>query len=721
MTHKKDKIKTNKFVILDSWILGFKIILILLKQCEYLLYYFLLDVIKTFMALQLRIKVRILNDPCRTLVPEYECKPSLSFFLSSDVDSSAWISESKSISHVQESWNVVFHIKQAPTRIDMKSACLGILMLCAFKMKEDEQEGGKSFGYERKEPIGEGIVYLYDLLRNPQQELIVIVYDKASSIPVERCTIALSCIECKKATNILFIGQPSLKQDTEDAEKMLAIEQEFRRYYSIHRGTDSFVEPMHLPTWNGNHIPLPACMWMLSRLNMNVYGHDYYLLLRRCFDITLSLCNWNEEEFCSFVEKQMAETQDRYHFMFHMCVRTFAICISIVSYACDYISDLSMGEPIERFKVLLYQIWAGDCEDLAFVIFLFAMSILENNPFVNKKDRWYQCMKSIVLLYVPTMITGSATNPSMTKRTQQITDKDFICHVYTAMLSRVELQKRIQLRKEEKTMIQTAMQREFPFRSWEKYLPNVILEGTSMNCPLMNPMESYLDKNDPETEQVCQASREIDEYRESIEQRYHALTKMNIELMQTRSISRLDISNFSTFYHKITNVWMDLRRYGLNHVFDFSLGYGTGLQHTYGISTCSWCNPSTDPEFVLEPIFRFNQEQMNIGCKTIEKQPPLVIPKVATSETKIQEPLFLKELEKHYPPPGPSSTSSNHHPWKRNYVSYRVNRWEKTEIPDVKSALCTIMEQRLYTSIHIVTYPITADGELYIGEIQLYK
>ena len=89
----------------------------------------------------------------------------------------------------------------------------------------------------------------------------------------------------------------------------------------------------------------------------------------------------------------------------------------------------------------------------------------------------------------------------------------------------------------------------------------------------------------------------MERYRELAESHYPKLGLFDIELQQTNyNALSVDETNFSPFYHIITNIWCDLSRFGLE-IYDFSAGYNVGTAHTYGMSVCNWSNPSKDPNF----------------------------------------------------------------------------------------------------------------------------
>ena len=62
------------------------------------------------------------------------------------------------------------------------------------------------------------------------------------------------------------------------------------------------------------------------------------------------------------------QTGSTYDSRFNMCIKIVSVTALIAANALAYVSDLCMSNDTERFKEVMYNIYAGDCEDLAFFI-----------------------------------------------------------------------------------------------------------------------------------------------------------------------------------------------------------------------------------------------------------------------------------------------------------------------------------------------------------------
>lgn len=663
--------------------------------------------------LSLEIRATISNDPSSTFVPGYESDPSFLFYLSRDLSDGQNTQNTGIIEKKVGSFSIVFDAKDIHNVVDLSQACIGITMFCRLEIKDDDL--GKSCGYKRTQAIGEAIVYLEDLMNayNTKHIQRVDVLDKSpadESDTLLRASLDLQVEKIDFSSDVTLKDTRSRGVEIQNAWRMVTLEQDFVRFYKTHTPVVSSIAPMHVPTWKGHSISIPAYMWIYHRIHRTRLA-AFCKYFQRCLEISLSLHDWKLEEFLDVSKRQSYETASSYDPLFNLCIKIVATAGCVTSYATDYVSDLCNGKDVERFKETFGSYFAGDCEDVAFAIYLCLMTLLDPEmPRTN--ESWLAMCIYIVRLYVVTMMTGSATTPSMERTTGKNINK-LICHIFSGMMPRKEFCKRLEIPGDEKNSIAEGMAIEIPFYPWQDRLPPLILEGTNMNCQLMEPWWTYAsDKS------IGNHLRTIEDYREFVETKYNNLSKLVIELQQCNYTCKgsLTEKNFSAFYHRVNNVWVDLTRFGSNKT-DFSVGYGHSEAHTYGVSACSWSNPSMDGDYIFENIRELSPEDWDICMHTIDKEPPIEVPQVAEKTLSTHPPGFLAELCEKYPPKNRRMTPS---PWKHTYVSYRLNRWEKLLITDMETTLRNILSEGYYDGIKVLEYPMTSDGELYLGEIRLF-
>lgn len=667
-------------------------------------------------SLSVTLRIKIETDPLSTLVQNTQSNPALSFYLSSDISPSQCNVDPIPIS-IGSTINVLLRCSDCAQTIDLRDACIGITMMCDLDIIDDETH--TSYGYHRLEPIAEEIVFLQEMIDVYASDtaLVVNLRDKTpidDAEKIKRCVISIECINYTQSKNSRLVGKHDYHDDFVESSKMDEIYTRYVNFYKTHSARHKEIAPMHIPVWRGHHIPIPACMWikhMISEYQIK----DFIQFASRCFDIALDLNAWKKEDFVSVCSNQLKQTGSKYDSRFNMCIKIISVTSSIAANASAYVSDLCMSNDTERFKEVMSNIYAGDCEDLAFFIYTMCSSLQRRDIVDNNSPEWLSLISKICKLYVPVLVTGSATDPSM-KRDSSSRNDSFMCHIYAGMFPRRELCYRLNIDSKQKDEIFSSMKREIPWNAWEEKLPSLILEGTNMNCPLMNPLFSYADRD----YNIAQKQKKMECYRELVESHYPKLGLFDIELQQTNYVaSCVDETNFSPFYHMITNIWCDLCRFGLE-IYDFSVGYDTGMRHTYGISVCNWSNPSRDKKFCFEPVIVMSKEELKICERVINKEPPLLIPKTATMTQKKNIPECLLKLEKKYPK---KATTTSDQMWVRDYISYRVTRWEKiTTMPEMENVLREIFQgqDKFFDSVEILQHSIDIKGELYIGEIRLY-
>lgn len=667
-------------------------------------------------SLFIRLKIKIKTDPTATLVKNTEKDPKLSFYLSRDVSVSQSpvgpfpIFTNKSI-------QVDINCSDAPDIISFRHACIGITMSCDLSLKDDESQ--VDYGYSRVEPIAESVLFLQDVAE---------IYSRGQMIPmklkdktpldvadrVERCVISIECTEYKPSKRIKFRDNHDFQQDYVEFQKMHDLYSKYIQFYKEHSAITREVAPMHIPEWRGHHTPIPACMWIKHSLNSDQYAL-FESFVDRCLDISLQLNGWTRKSFISVSEAQLSERDSKYDNKFNMCIKIACTTASIASNASDYVSDLSVLNDTERFKEVMSYIYAGDCEDLAFFIYLVLASLQNPSIVGSKSPDWLKTLSKIAKLYVPVLITGSATDPSMKRESSNDRDS-LICHIFSGMFPRREMCSRLNIHPDKKKLIYAEMNKESRWNKWEDNVPSIVLEGTNMNCPLMNPLFSYAGRDIS----IAEKQKKMEDYRDAIEAVYPKLSLLSIELQQSNYTSTcMDESSFSPFYHMITNVWMDLSRFGLE-IYDFSAGYDTGSRHTYGVGVFKWSDPKIDPSFCFEPVIVMTKEELDICRHVIEKEQPILIPKVSKSLKSSNIPAFLKQLAERHPN---KSKKECDHTWVNEYVSYRINRREKlTTLPVIRQTLEDMFsdDERYYSSIEVIEHPIDENGELYVIELRLF-
>lgn len=667
-------------------------------------------------TLNITLRITAETDPTATLVKNTEKNPALSFYLSADVSASQCYIDPKPISK-GDTVTVSFRCGDCYPVINLKDACIGITMVCDLSIKDDETQ--EDYGYHRMEPIAENILFLQDVrdIFSKKTRLKIKLRDKTpieEADKLERCLVSIECTDFRISDRIKITGRHDFRDDYTETTKMDAIYTRYVKFYRSHSPRHKEIAPMHIPVWRGHHIPIPACMWIRHTIGSDQIP-NFVAFVDRCLQVALELNGWKRKDFLSISKAQLQQTGSTYDVKFNMCIKILCVATSIASNASDYVADLTASEDTERFKEVISHMYAGDCEDLGFLIY-FVCSTLQRKDVVRDNDpEWLKIISTMCKLYVPALITGSATDPSM-KRESHADPDSFICHIYAGMLPRREMCKRLNIGSKQKEFIVASMEKEMTYNKWEESLPSLVLEGTNMNCPLMNPLFSYADKSI----NVAKKQMKMECYREKVETSYPRLTLLSIELQQINyTCINIKEKNFNAFYHMITNIWCDLSRFGLD-IFDFSAGYNTGSGHTYGVSVFNWSNPQRDPAFCFEPVIVLTREEMEICERVIEKEQPILVPRVTSSVKENRIPKFLLQLAQKHLRKNKDPTEEL---WVRDYVSYRINRWEKitTSIP-IKQAIESMFSDtnRFFDSIEVIEHPIDENGELYIGEIRLY-
>lgn len=665
--------------------------------------------------MELGVRLKIISDPSSTLQKGLEFQPSLKVYLSSDIDAGQIPQTIENLKQGSE-YLLQLSSKECQKKVNLQHACI------CFQYKVDldikDEETGRSYGYVRKSPIAEAILFIDDLLETLKTSTVIemSIRDKTPFYERERevkLKFEIKCTLWQVDPSVEFFGSHDITLDILNDNKMTNLTFQFEDFYKDHFPTDNALALMHIPTWRGQFSAVPACMWIHHKPKTPSQMKSCRDISLRCIEIALSMCNWNMEEMIRSIKAQFASDVIQTSFIYVIRVLSTAVCM--VSHACDYVSDLSAGKDTERFKEVISALCAGDCEDLSWEIFRNTTSIIESSQVIEMDDDW-SWIRRVFLLYIPTMLTGSAFNPMMQNRNAGVPEGEkLICHVFSGMFPRSEFIKRLNVPTSVKNDIMSKMAKEMEMNAWEKDLPALIQEGTNMNLSLMLKQHQYTGNR-----KVSEHLQNIDDYRDFVESKYPAFKKLSVEMHQNLRVDvSLTVENFSDFYHCINNAWIDLKKYGYN-MLDFSVGYGTNRSHIYGIRAFSWVNYKTD-RFSFEPINCFSDNDWIVAQKILEKEPPIEIPSVFSKQTRTKNkiPRSLTELHTMYPIKETQMIRNDDALWYQDYVSYRVNHWSKISL-EIEKSLRDCLQTGYFIGIQVIEHHISSDGLMYIGEIRLF-
>jgi len=629
------------------------------------------------------------------------------FYLSSDVAPRVKVEEVV-IGDNNASYIVTLNTNDCNNELAAQDACVCIEMLCRFEIFNDGENGNKaSFGYSRKSPIGESLIRLATFAKSRGKEIKVNINDNTpfrEEFRVIRCSMGVTCTLMEMGPTVKLTGSENFEVDYERHKAMSLLEDEYGAFYQAHRPTKDGIQFMHVPTWRGNYIPIPACMWLLKRQYMPT---DYVYsrrLLQRCLDITIELDEWNKVEFYKILDAQLSSKRLLPETI--RCIKIITAAFCIVSNASDYVADLTEGKDTERFKNIRCGLYAGDCEDVSLEIYQEYMDLITDTfPGMSKN---HKTLQTICLLYIPMIVTGTASTPSMDRSGD--TSEELICHIYVSLRPRFDVLQRLTatIPRDIINGIRKQMLMEIPLFAFESELPIIVQEGTNMSCPLLNPFWSYT--------KDLKLGKHIEEFENrivSIEKQHNKLKDLMVEIKQKPYAGQAKMGDdFNNFYKVVNNVWIDMTRYGLG-IMDFSVGYLVDGIHVYGVEMYDWCQLDSNDDFVFVPVFVMTEEQLAIAIKTLEKNPPFTPIDVSDNmQTPTAIPQRIRQLVE-------KKAASYSNKAGMDYVSYRINRWEKITSA-VISEIESCFSDRSYVALDARHYSITKDGELYIGELRLY-
>jgi len=681
--------------------------------------------------MDLELAIQVLSNPEKTLISGDESDPYLVLYMSEDVDIKQKLFYVSDIAH-KSLHQITMGIDDLPSTIDFAKACLCIQMICFVEIKDDET--GSCYKYKRKTPIGECAVPLVDIQSAYKNDLSIIL-DIQDMTPLvggfSRFSIKLSFMRIIFTNKIALVDNNNLETESIKIKKMVMLYKQYENFYKTHEPTHPILVHMHIPSWrNICPITIPACMWIFHTTTTGGQTARAINLALRLVEVALELYDWTKEQLIFSIESQFKQSTTEISSEFFFALRVLSTAVCMTAYASDYLFDTCAAEDTERFKTVISGFFAGDCEDLAWEIYRNCMTFISNGGFVQQNTNYYSpektkfflTIRKVFLLYLPCILTGSAYNPNMKNRPVEIEpENQYICHVFAGMFPRFEFLNRLSVIEPQRLQMIETVKKELEQYPWERYLPSIIQEGTNMNCPLMLHPLKYT-----KSEKVCSIMSQVEEYRQLIENQFKCLKNLTIEILPEADPNHIQTpENFSTFYHCINNVWVDLRKFGCQFC-DLSVGYGTREKHSYGIPVLYWSDYQNH-DFTFEPVFHYSSNHYAICIEVIQKQYPIKLP--VHFETKDQPktlsnckiPKSLIDLQNLVNNKRFDTIPEHSSPWNRNYISYRINHWNKISHNEkILRSLRQVLIDKYFVNIRVLEYPIIADQSLYIGEIRLY-
>jgi hypothetical protein len=412
------------------------------------------------------------------------------------------------------------------------------------------------------------------------------------------------------------------------------------------------------------------------------------LFLEHHVRIACDMNDWTLEELTTTLEEQFSSST--YEPLFSIACRIISEGLCLFANACDYVQDRSFESEVERF-IDSFQCLAGDCDDLARVACYccYVLYFYKEEDVVRKDSLFYWLVKWMKL-YVPGMLGGIASCPSLTREGGAYEDRE-IYHLYCGLLPT--------------EFFARATNRGYtPTYPWEKDAPLLILEGTNYCNALTAPIYVYLGKK-------IQNPTEVK--RKEIEKIFKSFKDLSIHSQQEdyKSERAQDIpeEKFSHFYRRVLAFWTHDEQ-----VIDWSVGYGRQEEGTpsngYGVDFRDFV--TKDEKITMVPSFVLQKDELDVIAESLERELPVRIDAIAQVKDMISP-----ELSRSLTHRGEFVTKRvKDRPVFPRFISYRINhlsRLNKTILNELKECSKVYkMDYRIFS--------ITGDGELYLIDIRLY-
>jgi intein/homing endonuclease len=359
-----------------------------------------------------------------------------------------------------------------------------------------------------------------------------------------------------------------------------------------------------------------------------------------------------------------------------------------------------------------------NCEDLGRAIYMLC-SILRTQKESSYKDPILYWSIKLIKLFVPVMITGVATAPSLGGNGEN----DDICHIYAALLPRMWFAECLSDRRMADT-VYDGLQRQMPINQWEHVreaggeitgVPVQILEGTNYSNPLPAPLSLYMASPQDINTLVEDVNR-----MKLTETQHPALARFGIQAQNPNVTAKgaytIQENGFSSFYRRPVGLWSDVPlSFGGNAV-DFSIGYGDQSKEGYAVDMRDFVCMSK--RISLLSVTTFDREDIDHMMNVLQQERPTLLPTAPNASTPVPKSEMLTRLDS-------LCDRYNQIPPKRTrmvapFHSYRLNHLNKLTA-EMIAALETVLQQGYYKAIQYYLHPLSRDGELYFIDVRLYS
>ena len=630
-----------------------------------------------------------------------------------------------------------------------KEACICFYLLCKISIFNDSRS--VNYHYYRYDIIGSGVIYLADLIKYKQQEVILVDRSLEQTYDIQTKTrgkirVEMSSISVNNPKTFSVYNHFIHKIDTSaSSNEMNVIIDEFLNKYRNDYFTPSVdaVKYMHIPRYTINIGTVPAAFYRMRvpREQMDKYFANYLI------QISIQMADWSEEKFIAITAEQFSNVHlTQYNLKFNQILRIVGNMLCLCSNAMDYISDRSGTISVERFKNISSTLYAGDCEDEAKQIIVIASQIEHLQGITQDGYPFFYWTQKILKLYVFVMNTGVATTPSLQKNNDN-SKEEYICHIYVSAVPRWFFIEKLEISETMKFMAKQKMEQDLRRFAWETTgVPLLLLEGTNWADPFPAPLITYVCTEHEQRVELVNIQTTLERRRLMLERQYPSLRHMGMRIKQAHvgvtNIFSISQEKFSAFYRWVVSAWADLRKYGIYEYIDFSVGQVSRNthEHLYGVDFRSWVGLESDITFV--PVYKLTESNWATAEEILQKERPIknlrmnkadmatkqldlslnsanIMVKGSTSENMTSNPgiTALYKLAKSFPN---TSTRISGTPYVQPFIEYFANHEKKFTMEIERDLRKALNEKQYIRAIEYKVYPLSEDYELYIIHIKLF-
>jgi hypothetical protein len=614
---------------------------------------------------------------------------------------------------------LVLEVEKARPRVDGHYACLGFELHDTLRV--ESVATGKALGYSRRQPVATGSVPLSELLYRRElragHTFRVQMVDRTvgeNNSPdfdpeaPQRYKVygdlTLRLVELEASPEFLrgFHGEYDAKRASQERVAMRRLVNEYLRAYGSSRmhANQKELRPMHVPTWYAHAGQMPAAVWCMDVPPSTCCASEM-ALAGRCLRAALSLQGWSEEGFLRVASSQLQERGAQFDPAFNRVMKVLCASACLFANACDYASDRSGSQDVERFINVLRTL-CGDCEDLAKLPYLMCWTLLlrAEGGAASLPPLLYWAGLAMHT-QVPCMATCSAATPAMGGAKGAV---DVINHIPSCLVPRMRFCEWFAPRPGEDpsalpcggdvAALKQLATSVVPEWGWEReHCEAWMLEGTNFCDAGLKPHHLYYAEEGGKRDQVRRHLWRRESARTKLEAQNPALASLGIEVCQYNlDVERLedlkDDSELSGFYRKPDCLWTPaLLRWGVPEpgglAVDFYLGYRSGVPGNYGITLRDFL--SLSPDVCLRATYLLTGEELAVATGLLGQERPVHLPRESEldlSPSLPQEPSNeawerLKKLAAQHPPPAELREPSREPHHLPSFVSYRVNHVSK--------------------------------------------